>query len=152
MHSPPHHPAPVVLDTNAVLDWRLFLDPHIGALRHALDEGRLQWLVTAAMLDELTHVLRRPLAPRWHGQRERLLSELESTVIDRVDPPSASTHGLRCTDPDDQKFLDFALQRGVRWLVTRDRALLSLRRRAEPLGLVIVQPRDWHPSLAVPGG
>lgn len=145
MHRPPCHPEPVVLDTNAVLDWRLFVDPHVGALRQALDEGRLRWLVTAAMLDELKHVLGRPLHPRWNGQRVHLLTQLNSLVFDLAEAPSVPGHDLRCRDRDDQKFLDLALHRGVRWLVTRDHALLSLRRRAESLGLAIVQPRHWLP-------
>ncbi|MBN8487205.1 MAG: PIN domain-containing protein, partial [Burkholderiales bacterium] len=54
---------------------------------------------------------------------------------------------LRCTDPDDQKFIDFALACGARWLVSRDKAVLKLRRRALALhGLQIVHPADWRPA------
>ena len=43
--------------------------------------------------------------------------------------------GPRCTDPDDQKFLDLALHAHAKWLVSRDKALLRLARKARPLGL-----------------
>jgi predicted nucleic acid-binding protein len=49
----------VVLDTNVVLDWLLFNDPSVAKLAAAVVGGRVRWLATAAMRDELTHVLGR---------------------------------------------------------------------------------------------
>ena len=51
---------------------------------------------------------------------------------------------LTCSDPDDQVFIDAALAHGARWLATRDRALLKLRRKALARGLGIVRPGDWR--------
>jgi predicted nucleic acid-binding protein len=51
---------------------------------------------------------------------------------------------LRCTDADDQKFIDLACAAPARWLVSRDRAVLKLRRRAATDGLVIVTPDGWR--------
>ena len=51
---------------------------------------------------------------------------------------------FRCTDADDQKFIDLAIEHRARWLVSRDRAVLKLARRAAPLGLGIVTPARWH--------
>ena len=51
---------------------------------------------------------------------------------------------LRCTDPDDQKFLDLALQLGRCTLLSRDRAVLKLARRAAPLGVTIQSPLHWR--------
>lgn len=143
MQTPPSRPEPVVLDTNVVLDWRLFEDPGVSALRHALDSGRVHWLATAAMVNELIHVLQRPLPSRWDPIRERILIESPWKMATVVEPSPAQAHGLYCTDPDDQKFLDLAVGQGVRWLLTRDRALLALRRPAQRLGLAILQPRHW---------
>jgi predicted nucleic acid-binding protein len=132
----------IVLDTNAVLDCWLFEDPAAQALRRAVEAGRLRWLATAPMLAEFTHVLARPIGLRWEPQRERLLSANQLHSLPAIVAPAAarSPGGLRCSDPDDQKFLDTALHERVRWLVTRDRALLKLRRRAMALGLTIVEP------------
>jgi predicted nucleic acid-binding protein len=55
-------------------------------------------------------------------------------------PPGLALH---CTDPDDQVFIDLALVAGARWLVTQDRALLRLARRAALRGVVIVPPARW---------
>lgn len=138
-------PEPVVLDTNAVLDWQLFADPRASLLWQALAQGRLRWLVSQAMLDELVHVLRRPWDTRWSTQRECLLDRSSWPEARIVQPDLAVGHSLRCKDPDDQKFLDLALQHRVRWLVTRDRALLDLRRTAARFGLSILPPEQWSP-------
>jgi len=47
---------------------------------------------------------------------------------------------LACTDLSDQKFLDLAHTARADWLVTKDKALLKLARRARALGLQIVEP------------
>ena len=60
----------------------------------------------------------------------------------------AARRGLRtpcrCTDPDDQKFIDLALHSGAQWLLSRDRAVLKLAREARQRGLAIVAPHVWH--------
>jgi hypothetical protein len=49
-------PAPdtpiAILDTNALLDWRVFKDPAASPLATALQAGQLRWLATAAMQTE----------------------------------------------------------------------------------------------------
>ncbi len=139
----PAPPRPLVLDTNAVLDWQVFRDGRASTLWQALATGGVRWCATPEMLAELTAVLRRPLGPRWDARREHTLSVGFLSWVDLFDPPSRSVHGLRCTDPDDQKFLDLALDLQVRWLLTRDRALLKLRRPAAARGLAILQPEHW---------
>jgi putative PIN family toxin of toxin-antitoxin system len=135
---------PIVLDTNVVLDCWLFEAPASQPLRRAVEAGRLRWLATGPMLDELAHVLARPLGARWELQRERLHSESRllalASVVPAVACPPCSAGSLRCSDPDDQKFLDAALHERARWLVSRDRALLKLRRRAWEQGLAILEP------------
>jgi predicted nucleic acid-binding protein len=58
----------------------------------------------------------------------------------------ATLPGLRCSDPDDQVFIDLAAEAGARWLLTHDRALLRLARRARALGVQIAQPQSWKPD------
>jgi putative PIN family toxin of toxin-antitoxin system len=136
-------PCRVVLDTNAVLDWRVFQDARAPALWQGLAARGLRWCATPQMLAEIDAVLTRPLGRRWDAGRERTLSAGFPSEVDLVEPPAQFGHGLRCTDPDDQKFLDLALHLRVRWLVTRDRALLKLRRPAALRGLAILVPEHW---------
>ena len=55
----------------------------------------------------------------------------------------------RCSDPDDQKFIDLALHAGARWLLSHDKAVLRLAAPARRLGLQILPPARW--SMAGPG-
>ena len=52
--------ARIVLDTNIVLDLLVFADAATVPLRDALQTGRLQWVATAPMRDELERVLAYP--------------------------------------------------------------------------------------------
>jgi hypothetical protein len=85
--------------------------------------------------------------PAWGGPAlaEAVLAAMDACAAWQPLPPPDATGRLRCTDPDDQKFIDAAVAWGARWLVSRDRAVLKLRRRAaEAHGLLIVPPRAWR--------
>ena len=133
----------VVLDTNVVLDWLLFNDPSVAKLAAAVVGGRVRWLATAAMRDELTHVLGRGLAATHGADPAALVATWGRHCIEHPTAPLAAAH-LRCTDTDDQKFIDLALATGAGWLISRDRAVLKLRRRAAPYGLTISPPDQWR--------
>jgi predicted nucleic acid-binding protein len=136
-------PPNVVLDTNVVLDWLLFADPSVQSLAAAVTRRHLRWLATAAMHDEFAHVLGRGLATAHGADSKALGCAFRQHCTEHPDAPPAPAR-LRCSDSDDQKFIDLALAGGARWLVSRDRALLKLRRPAHPLGLAIVTPDQWR--------
>jgi predicted nucleic acid-binding protein len=137
-----------VLDTNVVLDWRLFRDPAVRALGQALDRGHVRWHATAEMLDEMDAVLARPFGSAWEARRRQVLERRPQALATLAPAPANTDAILRCADPDDQKFLDLALHLPARWLVTRDQALLKLRRRASLRGLIVVAPGQWTASQA----
>ena len=118
----------IVLDTNVVLDWLLFGEPAVAELTQAISAGRLRWVATAAMREELAHVLTRGLAAARGAEASALLAAWDRHAALQPEPPSDRL--LRVTDPDDQKFVDLALHVRARWLVSRDRAVLKLARRA----------------------
>jgi predicted nucleic acid-binding protein len=147
----------VVMDTNAVLDWLVFAEPAALALGDAITSRRCAWCATPAMLGELRAVLNRPLAPRWETARKlALTSELDHWVTPHATAgAAAATPRLVCRDPADQMFIDLALCRAPAWLVTRDRALLALRRRAAAQGVIVATPEQWlqrHALVAIAGG
>ena len=114
----------VVLDTNVVLDWFVFRDTACDMLREALASGALRWCASAAMRCELADVLGRRVAQAWQPDLVALWSQWERRCVELVPiRPSGAASRLRCTDTDDQMFIDFALVHGARWLLSRDRAV-----------------------------
>lgn len=138
----------LVLDTNAVLDWLLFRDVGMAACATAIQAGTVRWVSCERAIDELVATLRKPILRRWNPDCEPVLTVVERHADVVADPPATPVPALRCSDPDDQIFLDLALASGARWLLTHDRALLKLARRALLLGLRIAPPAAWSLSDA----
>lgn len=128
----------VVLDTNVWLALWFFREPGVGVLREALARGDLIPVRSAATDVELAEVLARPDLFNVAADRQAdLLRQWESLAVLVGDIAPAA---CRCRDPDDQKFLDLALSAGARWLITRDRDLLKLRKKVRAAGLTITGP------------
>ena len=136
----------VVLDTNAVLDWLVFQDHAVSALAQAVTSGAARWLACERMRLELERVLGYPSLVKWNPHRASVLACFDTFACMSSTPSRAAPAALRCSDADDQVFIDLALARSAKWLVSSDRALLKLARHARPLGLRIVAPRDWEPG------
>lgn len=139
---------PVVLDTNVVLDLWLFADPRVVPLRSALQRGAVQALVTAATMAELSHVLLRPMAQPWSATADEVLASLRACSRQVEPPPRQAPLPPRCSDPDDQKFVDLAWGWPAAWLLSRDRAVLKLARAARNQGLHIGTPEAWAAAMA----
>jgi putative PIN family toxin of toxin-antitoxin system len=131
----------VVLDTNTVLDLWAFQDPRVAGLRGRLEAGALDWVAEPALRQELETVLMRGVAARYGARPEAVLQAWDRHV--RLWSPAPMNHRLRCRDADDQKFIDLALATKAQWLLTSDRDLLTLARRAAVLGLRIASPHGW---------
>lgn len=125
----------MVLDTNIVLDLYLFDDPSVQVLRQAIDAASHRWLATRDMRDELERVLAYPRIVGALARRQidaaAVLAQFDRFACLQAPPAPA---GVRCRDPDDQKFLDLALAHGSA-LLSRDRALLELAGKLELLGV-----------------
>ena len=123
-----------MLDTNVVLDLLVFADPRTDALRALLAQGRLCWIATRPMRDELGCVLRYAhLQPRLerHGLRPEDVLARFDTQTELVDV--APRAPWACKDGDDQKFIDLAAA-GRALLLSKDKAVLRLKKRLATLG------------------
>ena len=132
--------ARAVIDTNVLLDLRVFDDPRATPLRIAVESGEVGALRCGPSVDELSEVLGRPVFGVSNERRCTILRHWDriATPIDRL-----HSAPFACSDPHDQKFLDLAHFAGARWLLSRDRAVLRLARRAASLGIVIAVPKRW---------
>lgn len=133
-----------VLDTNTVLDMLLFEDVSAVPLVGAIESGALQWLGTARMREEIAGVLKRPRMGRWAPP------ERAGQVLDFVDrwvqwqPAPSGAQAPLCRDTADQIFIDLAWALSSEWLLTRDKALLKLRRSAQLRGIQVRTPAAWR--------
>ena len=135
-------PTLLVLDTNVVLDWLVFGDATCHVLDAAVRNGQAQWVASELMREELEHVLRRGSLDKWSPDALSLWAHWRRWA--RIVPQPPPHPGLlRCTDPDDQKFIDLAIHIGVSALLSRDRAVLRCARGAAALGLSILTPVAW---------
>jgi uncharacterized protein len=133
-----------VIDTNVALDWLAFRHPAGASLEEALTSGRCRWLCTRAMRDELAHVVARESLRRWTIDADAVLAVFDALGVDVGTPPLlCAAERLRCSDPDDQQFIDLAIAQRVHALLTRDRALLRLASRARRFGVGVATPEDW---------
>lgn len=139
----PMNPPRIVIDTQVVMDWLVFREPSIAPLIEAVHVGEVAWAGTVEMKAELLHVLGRGIA----ADRKPDLAAIDDAFVrwcQLVAPAPPKDLRLICRDPDDQMFIDLAVSTGARWLISRDRAVLALARRAHKLcGLLIQKPEVW---------
>ncbi|HSC64072.1 MAG TPA: putative toxin-antitoxin system toxin component, PIN family [Caldimonas sp.] len=141
----PDAPSRIVLDTNVVLDWLYFRDPRCAALEEAIAARRVQWIASAPMRDEIEHVLGRgALSLRWPDGAESVREGWQRWATMVEECPAVTPLGMRCTDADDQKFIDLALASRAAALLSADRAVLRLARRASAFRLVITTVARWQ--------
>lgn len=136
----------LVLDTNVVLALWLFRDDRLQVLASAIERSHALWLLTQPMVDELVREFDVPRCIRYGVAREEALPRVLA-IGRKVEAASAGSApiGLRCTDPDDQMFIDLAIRLGGATLLSRDRAVLKLARRARAHGVSILTPERWAP-------
>lgn len=131
----------LVLDTNVVLDLFHFADPAALPILAAIEAGHAACFADAAALDELARVVAYPEF-KLAAAAGMALVERYRARLTFVAPASAPLPALpRCRDPDDQKFLELAARIAADLLVSKDKALLRLKRR-QGLGFQIVTPAE----------
>ena len=134
----------IVIDTQVVMDWLVFRDARVQALAQAVTAGSVRWLVEPAMRNEIRHVLGRGVAASYAPDLAFIEAQFDTLAQATEAPPPQPLAGrMVCRDPDDQKFIDLAVAAGARWLVSRDKAVLALAKRARARGLLIVTPERW---------
>lgn len=128
--SAPHSMRQVVLDTNWALDVLVFQDPRTHALQTALAHQQVRWLVCPAMRDELQRVLDYPLVAKHLHKTSRQAMDLLQRFDHLTHPVGAPAPcGLICRDPDDQVFIDLAIEHHA-LLLSKDKEVLKLASKA----------------------
>ena len=144
-----------ILDTNIWLDWFVFeqaADSPVAQLKRYMaqnSDSQQRIVMTQAMWDEWVDVLARPQFAIDAQRQTQILAQTRA-LVQWVETPPTPLHRIRCTDRDDQVFIDVALAYRVDWLISKDRHLLRLHNRARQWGVRVVTPQDWLKSVSVP--
>ena len=135
----------LVLDTNVCLDLFVFQDPRWAALRQALEERSVLAFTREDCRNEWLAVLDYPHLPVTAADKPAICAHFDR-LLQCLPLAEVNTFGLPlCTDHDDQKFLELALQCRAHVLVSKDKAVLKLGKRTVKRGLFsIVQPQHWR--------
>lgn len=128
--------SPVVLDTNILLDLWVFQDPRGQALLQSLQMGQQHWIATLPMREELQCVLKYShIAQRLQQQgshAETVLAHFDALSFTQPVAPKAP---ITCKDPDDQKFIDLAVQhKAPIW--SKDNAVRCMTKRLQTQGVI----------------
>jgi putative PIN family toxin of toxin-antitoxin system len=138
-----HRPLRLVLDTNVVLDGWVFADPSTRALLSAIASSRAHAFVHQPALDELARVLTYPQFALDEA-KQRAIHDAYASVARYASLPDGFTRDSlllppgfpSCRDPDDDPFVALAFHAQAT-LVSKDRAVLKLRRKARRFGVTI---------------
>jgi putative PIN family toxin of toxin-antitoxin system len=138
----------IILDTNIILDLFVFNDPETAMLKLALladlANKQLDWIATPDMRIELKRVLTYPkITPRmafYQITAEEVLAKFDefSTLV----TPAPKAKWV-CKDPDDQQFIDLAVQHKAT-LLSKDRAVLCMAKRLLTAGAVVQQATSFY--------
>lgn len=142
----PRQPLRLVLDTNVVLDLLHFADAAALPILNALETRSAHCYASAETWDELRRVLAYPEFQLDEVAQSALLMRYQTWVCVAV-LSSATAKLPRCSDPDDQMFLQLAASIQADILVSKDKALLALKAYAG-LGFSILTPTEVGALLA----
>jgi len=129
-------PTRVVLDTNVLVSLYVFADSRFAPLRARIESGEWQAITSEACFEEFRRVLGYAMFALTEERQQAALAAYGAFVTQFAGQPSGPITALpRCSDRDDQKFLELARDSAADWLVTADKALLRLARRDRLRGL-----------------
>lgn len=131
----------VVLDTNVVISGILFTEDSPGKIIDLWVDGRFKVILSQALIEEYLEVISRTKFKRLGSPVEGqdiliILIELSSTVFVS---PKESIKIIR-DDPEDNRFLECAVEGGAKYIVSGDNHLLVLK---EYRKIPIVTPAEF---------
>lgn len=124
-----------VLDTNVVLDLFHFDAVAMHPLARAVEAGSIRCAASPATLAEWRRVLAYP-AFRLDAAARAMLDARYAACVTLYAEPWTGRGLPRCRDADDQKFLELAAAIPAAALVSKDRALLGMRRHGLPFAIL----------------
>jgi len=146
----------LILDTNVILDWLVFRNQSCSYFTQAVKANRVSIMTHGAACHELRRVLNYPVLKLDVTQQDEVYAAYRSMCFEAMVPAGFTAKNLmlpegfpNCRDPDDQLFLALAMHTKADALVTRDRAVLALRKKARKFGVAILDVEQLRARVTV---
>ena len=131
-------PPRLILDTNILLDLFFFQDPTTEPLRVQLSGQQVQLLASAALVREFSGVLKKEaFCLNDEKQQEILHAWLGNALL--IQDQAIEAAPWTCRDSTDQMFLDLAYSCRPITLISKDKQVLKLGKRAARDGVRITK-------------
>jgi putative PIN family toxin of toxin-antitoxin system len=134
----------LILDTNVVIDWLVFNDPYMVPFRERVVSGDVIVLTHELALAEFERVLGYPELKLATDRRAGALARYRAHSRVTTMPEGFALGAWKlpagfpsCRDRDDDLFLSLTHHSQASALVTRDKALLKMRKRMRKRGMTI---------------
>ena len=131
----------VVLDTNILLDVLVFDDSRAHPLRAALMAGNIDAVATERTLSEFLDVIGRDQFSLSQERQHEIMSQWRSwarLINDQV----LDAAPWKCKDRDDQVFINLAYTLKPAILISKDKMVLKIAKRAQKDGVVITSDHN----------
>jgi putative PIN family toxin of toxin-antitoxin system len=139
----------LVIDSNVLISLLVFGDPRYSGILAAWRAGRVRVVANEDCAREFQRVLGYPQLKLEEARQSAIYEAFRSSVRIHEGESAAAALLPQCLDADDQKFLDLAAACEADFLVTGDRELLKLARRAP---FAIVTAGELEKRLAAAAG
>lgn len=133
-----------VIDTNVLISGLIRPRGAPGAVLRALRDRRFVAVVSPAILDEIIDVLSRPWLRDKYAIDDQGVEAFLRLLMLRSELVEPHSKVRRCRDPDDDKFLETAVDGRADRLVSGDADLLAL---GSIEGVAIVDPASFRDEL-----
>lgn len=137
----------VVLDTNILLDILVFDDERAHPLRAALTNQELDAVATQHTIEELADVISRPQFELDLQEQTNVMMQWQSWVR-IVNDEDLVVAPWKCKDRDDQVFINLAFSLKPATLISKDKMVLKIAKRAIKEQVVITADHDKFLSAA----
>ena len=129
----------LVLDTNVVIDWLVFDDPFLASFRSSVVDKQTTVVTHLPAVVELQRVLGyRTLKLPVERQSDVLVRYEALTTRVEVSDEALPERFPRCRDSDDDHFLALAWHAKADAVVSRDKAVLKLAKKAKKFGFQVL--------------
>jgi len=119
----------VVLDTNILLDLFYFKDKSVTYLFECLKTEQVQGFTCELIWEELEEVLARKPFNQTVEEVNYIRSNYQNLLTWQA--PQRNNSGIKCSDPDDQIFVELAVELAPCYLITKDKDLLVLQKKLQ---------------------